>query len=672
MEYQKFLFLFKKYLKHLLIWPVVVGVAVFLLSLNDPKTYESKALIYAGFTSGYNIENLSSSARTDYRYAENSFDNLVYIIKSRNTLELVSLRLLVSHLKFKGNNPEVISDKLHAQIMERIPNYIKNKSNQLSEEQLLNYFVSSLRESDTSWVNNLLNSGSAYYSLWALSNVTVSRLKESDLVELRFSSSDPGVAKATLDILISVFVNNFKSIRSDQLGNASQYFDAKIGQLSRELKEKEDSLLRYKQYYNIVNYEGQSAQMTEKKDMYEQMYLECSIQYESAKSALEKIEGEIQGKSISISNNYAISDLRGQVSEISSQIMREQLKGSAANSEKIKQLEQTQKEVNIKLKNSVSQLETSNSMYNGVSNSVLIQEWLDKIISFEEVKAKLKVITDNAKTFGIQFKNYAPIGIGLKRIERDIAVLEEEYRSVTEAYNQSKLKEQNLERSLNIVALDPPFYPLKANKSSSIFKTILGVFAGVFAVLLVIFVKEIIFTRVSTIDVAKRLISDEIVGIYPFIAGNIKYGKSIQRAENLIVQKLLTEFKNAGKESYNVLILSFHDSDGKTYIASLLKDYIQSEGVVNSTFTEYDIDTKAPQPSSEKGIHFHKILPLTEKIYNPIVTDKFDCTLLVVNAGMKWTLLESDLINAFKSSFKGKILLLLNNVDPLYFKTLFK
>src|SRR5690554_6729635 len=98
MEIQKIIYLIRKYLSHLIIWPLVLGIIVFILSKDSGKIYESKTLIYAGFVSGYNIES-SSNAASSFLQAANAFDNLLNIIKSRNTIELVSVKLLTTHLK---------------------------------------------------------------------------------------------------------------------------------------------------------------------------------------------------------------------------------------------------------------------------------------------------------------------------------------------------------------------------------------------------------------------------------------------------------------------------------------------------------------------------------------------------------------------------------------------
>lgn len=669
MELQKIIYLIRKYFIHLAVWPMLLAIAAFFLSKDAGKMYMSKTLIYVGIISGYDIETSTETRSSNYIQIANSFDNLINIIKARNTIETVSIRLLAQHLKTDGNNTEIMSKKHHKEFLASVPPYILKRTRTMTDQEIYKYLTKSML-SDTGWANIRFN-GSGYYSFKALSSISVRRKSSSDLCEISYTTNDPGVSKSTLDIVNDVFIDKYKSMRQSQIGNVAQFFDEKLERIQKSLKEKEDSLLNYKLKNNIVDYDNQANQLVSKRDQIESMILDRTTAFQAAKSSLAQVEKQLQSYTSQLSKNEQISKLKSSLSKISSELMKEKLKGDDASKTKLKRLEAEQIRVSDNMKAIVLQIGGTSEIGAGLEQNELLSEWLRLTILYEDTKAQLQAIQNFSSQFERKFQKFAPIGAGLKRIEREIAVLEDEYLSLMNVYNQSKLKEKNLEKSSNISAIDPPFFPLQPVKSGRLANVILAFMAGLMVILVTIFIKEILIVRINSFETANRLIGGEILGMYPAIASTKKVVPSVLRAEDMIAQKILSGFKLSNKTSYNAILLSIHENDGRKHISEMVGNRL-SGGVNEVSFTEYGIDNDTIlEPYVEPGIHFHSIMPLTEKMYSPFVLNKFDCIIMVISAEKKWSLMKKDLVNVFKDSYQGKLYVVINKVDMLYFKTVY-
>jgi len=126
-----------------------MAILVYFFTKNIPHTYESKAKVYTGLGSGQSLDP-NKPAFMDIYSLNNAFDNLITIIKSRETLEEVSLRLLAKHLLLEKADPKFISEKNYKELMELVPSDVKA----LAVRKLINNKTSD-KLNDTSANENL-------------------------------------------------------------------------------------------------------------------------------------------------------------------------------------------------------------------------------------------------------------------------------------------------------------------------------------------------------------------------------------------------------------------------------------------------------------------------------------------------------------------------------------
>jgi len=125
MDIGHFIQLFKRNLLLLIVAPLLLAIVVFYFTRNRPKAYESETIIYTGITTGYSIES-TSQRPTDFFSVSAQFDNLLNLLKSRQTIVETSIRLLAQDLCLEKPIPEYISVRNYNQLQSFTPKYIKD------------------------------------------------------------------------------------------------------------------------------------------------------------------------------------------------------------------------------------------------------------------------------------------------------------------------------------------------------------------------------------------------------------------------------------------------------------------------------------------------------------------------------------------------------------------
>ena len=113
--------LLRKHLALLLFTPLLMALLVFYFTRKPSYTYSSETTLYTGIVSGSSVEMDKSFSF----FANNTaFDNLINVIKSRETQQDVAIRLLAQHLMLDRYDPEYISKQSFIRLKRLTPAYI--------------------------------------------------------------------------------------------------------------------------------------------------------------------------------------------------------------------------------------------------------------------------------------------------------------------------------------------------------------------------------------------------------------------------------------------------------------------------------------------------------------------------------------------------------------------
>ena len=98
--------------------PLLLALLVILLTRKPHFTYTSETTLYTGIATGVGVEMQKS---INFFATNTAFDNLINVIKSRQTQQEVGIRLFAMHLMLEGYNPKFISKESYAKFRQLTP-----------------------------------------------------------------------------------------------------------------------------------------------------------------------------------------------------------------------------------------------------------------------------------------------------------------------------------------------------------------------------------------------------------------------------------------------------------------------------------------------------------------------------------------------------------------------
>ncbi|GAB6278250.1 MAG: hypothetical protein STSR0006_02460 [Lentimicrobium sp.] len=469
---------------------------------------------------------------------------------------------------------------------------------------------------DTNYLYRLLNSDDPFYSIKTIQSVTVRRVQNSDLINIKYTSTDPGICRQTLLVLTDVFINRYKTVNENRSDAVVKYFTDEVNKAALRLRNAEDQLLEFNKTNNIINYYEQSKAVADMKEKLDQEYNNAMVKFEASAAVLNRLEeklsvqGQIQLKTDQIINT------RNKLSDITSKITITEVYNdpNPKNRAKLVELKAESERLKKQLEEYVNQLYSYTNTIDGLPLDNLLEEWLTNVIAYEESRATMQVLSNRIKDFFEYYKTFAPLGSTQKRIEREIGVAEEEYLSLLQSLNSSKLRQQNIELASNIKALDAPYFPLKPMKSKEFLIYIIAAAFGFFFVAFIIIALELLDNTIRTPERLEELARLRLAGVFPRIQKrytiyNLPF--ITNRLIELIVYNIKLNTRDNVKHGGPIILLLFSPSkkEGKTFIGARIAEKLREFGEKTSFLTFVRSSTKdenqwlfASQPETSNPI----------------------------------------------------------------------
>ncbi len=625
MEINDLIRLLRKHLVLLLITPVLMAGLVIFLTKNSTSKYESGTTLYTGIASGSSVE---MDKIFNYNASNTAFDNLISVINSRETQQEVGIRLLTQHLMLDKCDPRYISCNFFEQLQDITPDYIRDLvlkvphqsvhsiSGKEEKDTVTTFSFSSFdakrndakslypdmidpsqfeqnvrkltylyNSNDTNFVYKLLNFIHPHYSIEAISSVNVQRITNSDLIELRYQSDDPGISQQTLLFLSEVSIRNYKKIKENSSGAVIKYFEFQLKQAAEKLKNGEDKLLQFNKDNNIINFYEQSKIIAGVKEQLDTEYNNNRIKLAGLYAAIKKLEEKLSNQQQVQLNNSKIIEKRNQLGEISLKITSIETYGSIDNkaSKKLSELKLQSEKLKDEIRQDVGNLYTNSNSTNGLPLSTILTSWINDVIEAENIKAGLSVMAAQIKDFQKRYEIYAPAGANLKRIEREISVSEAEFLEILHGLNLAKLKMQDNELASNIKPVDTPYFPLNPMPTKRKLLIVAAAMFGFLMVLASIFALEFFDNTLKNPFKASRILKLPFLALFPKILlptkkNNFPYINN--RLLELALQNIQLHLNNGKSVSptKTVLFFSTLNGEGKTVIAGNLAQKLKRQG----------------------------------------------------------------------------------------------
>ena len=571
----EFIRLIARHWKVLVIFPLMTAGVVFYLTRNTKKEYVSNTQVYTGIASGYGITS-GENDRVDYFAVNNAFDNLMATIKSRETLEEVGMRLLAKHLLIEKPAYKDLSPENFEHIRESIPEKLRKKLIVKGSEELTFFRIESYkRASENNEIIALLSAPSSIYSVEVISSkMNPQRKQSSDMIEISYQSNDPAVCQQTLQTIVNVVITRYKGIKGAETSNVVKYFEEQLNQAAGRLRKSEDRLRDYSSENKIINFYEQAKFVANSKENVISDKQKQEESLEASRAALKKIEQKIDIKKNILEINENLTKLREQLSEVTYKIANAELYNEEA-----QLLDSYRKEadrIKKEIRDEVNKQYKWNNTPEGLPRANLLSEWLGSFLAVEENQAKLDVINKRLNSFDELYKEMAPVGSNLKRIEREVDINEKEYLSILHGLNMARLRQQSLQMSNNLSITDYPFLPLKPQPSKRAMMIIMAFIATFVLSLSIVVGKSFIGKTVQTPARAEKFTKLTFLTAFPhFDKIDTRYNIAVLRQS--ILAHFSSTFQTSNKSIYQstgkppvISISSIKKNEGKSFIGKMI------------------------------------------------------------------------------------------------------
>ena len=694
----KFLRILNRNMRYMMASSFIIAVLVFLSSRNKPKEYESETEIYTGIASGLNVSSVAKS-NIDFFSTSNAFDNLMNIIRSRQTLEEVGENLLAIHVSLDGPEPGIIEEEAWNHMMELLtPDvFLELKSSKGFDSTLVNVKKFKAQYGATFRGKIIFYNSESPYSFHSIKNMSVMRMANSDFINIKYKYKDPGIVKSTLEILSEIFIRRMYDVKIGQSNDVVEYFRQEVQAAKEALMDAEEKLKEFNIKNRIINYGEQTKSIAMMKEQMEDNYQRELAERASNKASLEKLEKQLEINKVIIRFSDELLQKRKELIDLTAQITSMEVYYN--DFETISVLKQKAANLRAELSNSLSNRYLFSKTTEGVPNQAVLQEWLKYTLALDESEAKLKIFDARREYFKEVYDEFSPLGSIIARMEREISVQESNYLELLHSLNQAIMRQQSERvQAGGIIVTVPPYFPLKPLPSKTIIMVLAAGMVGFIVPFAIIILLEFFDTTLKNPIRAQSVLARRLFGTFPnFIKNSRNKNTDIQWVQKqslgLMIQSIRLESfeqRDKYKRPFMIGLVSTRDMEGK----STLSNFIANELVnlqykvlvltpsevlpdVNIFYerVQYPLDKTFERAQDVKEIipaniphtlYDYLILELPNLMNNqyPLhITMQMQLNLLLVRANRAWAKADEFTLKEFSRALSSEVRFILNRVE---------
>ena len=568
-------------IRYWLLWGTlfVTGLVIYFTQFL-PYSYTVKSSLYAGITNSTSLD----GASINFSVVTATFDNLISIAKSRGTLEKVSLRLLANSLTYgeEWKDNQYIQSKHYRQLLQMTPKEVLALVDRKDVEKTLANLTAYRKEANNNFVYSIFNRPVAFYSATALDGINIRRVNNSDILEISYTSADPGITQKTVSILIDELIKAYEILRFKSTNDVIAYFEEQVRLAKIKLNEEEDDLMKYNVQERVINYGEETKSLAGTRYEVEDRLEEAERIYEGAIALRKMLDEKMDIRAQIIRNNTNLLQELNKVSMLNQSIMEQEIFISDRNENKKLQKE---KEALRKAENKISHISDNLNEFNftkeGVGIEDMVTEWLAALVNEAKAKAELDVLKRRQQDIFDQYSHMSPIGTQISRKERAIGIAEDNYRTQLSGLADANLRLKNIEMSTsNLQTVAPPAYPLTDNGRKRLIYILIA-FAGSFIFITTYFLLiEILDRTLRDPYRSRRLSGLPVIAAFNGIS-NLKYRgflKACNRMAAAYSCNRLNKYLKVGQPTV-ISLLSVNSREGKSFLAKYFMEHWKSEGL---------------------------------------------------------------------------------------------
>ena len=665
---------------------IIIFCSVFIATMNEEKEYASHALLNTGLISGYNIESQGSS-KVDYAYTNNEIENLINVATATETMVELSLSLLKHCI---NDSIENVLPQTNQIINDLKPSF----QGGLNETEQIIEWKQQLQENKESELYGLVYSKHPLFGIRQLEQLKVFRQGNSDMIKLEYKSVDPRISQLTLELLAEIFIRKHREVKQGQTNSVVDFFELARNKSAQKLHEAENKLLNYSVENQIINYYEQTRFIAGNKQDLEKQYQEVRNKLAATDSVIIELETQLTAHRKIPQLQTSISSQMSQISEVASEITVMDLmitEVSPTSATRKANLKETLDSLKTSIASNSNEVMLASMGSKGVHINDVLRNWLQNVIERAQTIAELEVMRIHQEKFKQTYREFAPLGSTLKRLEREIDVAEREYLENLHSLNQAQLHKFNTIMSSNLKVIDPPLFPSESQKSKRILYLIISALTGIILSIGLIIGQELLDDSLKTPSRTAQLVNAQVMGTLPAISNRkaIDYEFIEYQAMNLWFQQLRIvsqEYKTPVK----IGIESTEFGEGKTFLLQRLIAYskkmnlnilvccpngssIEGENIIsynadpnhlyNINGLNQIIEENHEVKDSNYDFVFIELPALIHYPYHPLLIKDIDIHVVVCNAQRSWTLSDNRSIEMFRQVATSEPQVFLNGVS---------
>ena len=692
--------LLKQHLIWFILFPCLTAGAVYYFMRNETKVYKTKATLYTGITSGYSIRSAEAGFSVDYSAVSSAFDNILTTFTSNQTLYNVGVDMLSNHLQLTKPTEQQLSAASFQALQHAIPASLRQSLIRPGDPNYTRQQIDTLAKSKTdNPIKALLFNPKSYYSAdYIGSKLKATRKNSSDMLDIEYEAGDPAVAQQTLTLAVSELNKRYSSLKRGETNPVIKYYEDKAKNAKRQLDNAESKLRAFNVQHNVLNFEDELKTRSSTREALVTEYNSEVMRNQAAKAAMNALNQRMtQGGNI-LKISTALTDKQAELTAAETQLIN-----ARTNAQPQAVLDKHQ----AKIAKASQELQQIAQNYYAADNSTdavpkmrLINEWLGKVLEFEESGARMGVIKKRLDDYQAESTTFTPLESEQRQLTRDLTVAEKDYLSLVQSLNQANTHQQDITVDGSMSVLDPAPFPYSPQAPKRLFFTLLGAGIGFIIALLLAAIRVWTDKRINSLEEAEKRIGSPVTGVFPKVKKFAVKSRASRAAVSMFEQlgnviNIEIEQRQASNRPPLITLFSVRSKQGKTWFAhGLARMYSEAgeqvaycyprisetnqkseqEGIV---FFPYDLpanfmNVREPEDllTAEDALtlnSFNKIiLELPALVGSPIplhLVNQSVVSLMILSLYTIWGRRDKQLYNLYTKVAKHPVLVALNKVD---------
>ncbi|WP_198424818.1 GumC family protein [Spirosoma endbachense] len=692
--------LLKQHLIWFILFPCLAAGAVYYFMRNETRIYETKATLYTGFTSGYSLRSAQEGFQADYAAVSNAFDNILTTLNSNQTLYHVGVNLLSQHLQLTKPTEKQLSAASFQNLQRAIPASLRQSLVRVGDPEYTRMRIDSLAQSQTdNPIRKLILESDSDYSPEHISKkLKANRRNGSDMLDLEYEAEDPAVAQQTLALAITELNQRYTSLKSGETNPVVKYYDEKAKQAKKLLDNAESKLRAFNVQHNVLNFEDELKTRSVTREALVTEYNDEVMRNRAAKAAMDALSQRMtQGGSL-LKINTALTDKQAELTEAEAQLIN-----ARTNNQPQAVLDRYQAKIDqasADLKQIAQNYFAADNTSESVPKLKLVNEWLTKVLEFEESGARMDVVKKRLDDYQKESTTFTPLESEQRQLTRDMTVAEKEYLSLVQSLNQATTHRQDIAIDGSLSVLDPPGFPFSPKPAKRLLFILIGAGAGFVIALLLAALRFWADKRINTLEQAEQRIGSPVTAVFPTVKKFAVNSKASRAAVSMFEQlgnaiNIEIEHRRVSEQPPLITLFSMRSKQGKTWFAhGLARLYAESGEHVayfyprltdndkkfeqdNIAFFPYDLhpnfmNIREPEDllAGEHALtmnSFNKvILELPALVGSPIplhLVNRSAVSLMVLAVHTLWGRRDKQLFGLYAKAAKHPVLIALNKVE---------